>query len=72
MLSYANGGKRPDEQFFGFQLSSARMVIDCTFRKLKARFRYFRWDMNVNLEKLPAVIHYCFISLTSTKVITSP
>ena len=42
MLSYANGGKRPDEQFFGFQLSSARMVIDCTFRKLKARFRYFR------------------------------
>ena len=38
MKEYANGGKTPDEQFFGFRLSSARMVIECGFGRLKARF----------------------------------
>ena len=42
MKEYASGGKTPDEQFFGLQLSSARMVIECTFGRLKARFGCLR------------------------------
>ena len=41
MKEYANGGKTPDKQFFGFRLSSARMVILCAFGRLKARFVAF-------------------------------
>ena len=35
---FANGGKNQSEQFYGFRLSSARMVIECSFGRLKARF----------------------------------
>lgn len=30
MKEFANGGKTPQEQFFGYRLSSARMVIEMT------------------------------------------
>ena len=40
-------------------LSSARMLIECTFRKLKARFGYPR--RNIKFEELPGVIHSFFI-----------
>ena len=41
MKEYANGGNTPYEQFFGFRLSSARMVIECAFGRLKARLVAF-------------------------------
>ena len=46
---------------FGYQLSSARMVIECTFGRLKARFGCFRRDMDIDLDDLTYVIHSCFI-----------
>ena len=47
-------GKNSRERFFGQRLSSARMVIECTFGCL-------RREMDINLKELPAVIHSCFI-----------
>ena len=38
MKEFTNGGKDESEEFFGFHLSSARMVIECAFGQLKARF----------------------------------
>ena len=61
MKEYASGGKTPDEQFFGFQLSSARMVIECTFGRLKARFGCLRQNMDISLEEFPTVVHLWFI-----------
>ena len=61
MKEFANGGRTPEEQFFRYRLSSARMVIKCVFGRLKARFRCLRRDMNINIDDLPYVIHSCFV-----------
>ena len=61
MKEFANGGKNQPEQFYGFQLSSARMVIECSFGRLKAKFGCLRRDMDINLNNLTRVIHACFI-----------
>ena len=52
MKEYTNGGKNQAEAFFGFRLSLARMVIDCAFGRLKARFSCLRREMNINLKEL--------------------
>ena len=31
MKEYAGGGRTKDKQFYGFKLSSTRMVIECAF-----------------------------------------
>ena len=61
MREFAEGGKDAQEQFFGYRFSSARMVVECAFGRLKARFGCLRREMDVNLDDLPAVIHTCFI-----------
>ena len=35
MKEFANGGKNQSEQFYGFRSSSARMVTECSFERLK-------------------------------------
>ena len=61
MKEFANGGKNQSEQFYGFRLSSARMVIECSFGRLKARFGCLRRDMDINLNDLTHVIYAYFI-----------
>ena len=48
MKEFINGGKSLEEQFFGYCLSSPRMVIECAFGRLKARFGYLRRDMDIH------------------------
>ena len=60
MKEYANGGKDVDETFFCYRLSSARMVIECAFGRLKARFGALRREMDICLTDLPDVIYSCF------------
>ena len=60
MKEFANGGKSAQEQFFGYSLSSARMVVECAFRRLKARFGCLRREIDMNMSDLPTVIHSCF------------
>ena len=61
MKEFSKGGKNSSERFFGQRLSSARMVIECAFGRLKARFDCLKREMDINLKELPAVIHSCFI-----------
>ena len=61
MKEFSKGGKNPRERFFSKRLSSARMVIECEFGRLKARFGCLRREMDINLKGLPAVVHLCFI-----------
>ncbi len=42
MKEFAKGGNTDKEQFFGYRLSAARMVVECAFRRLKARFGILR------------------------------
>ena len=61
MKEYAKGGGTQHEQYFGFRLCSARNVIECAFRRLKARFAALKRDMDINLDDLPSVVHSCFV-----------
>ena len=61
MKEFSIGGKNSSERFFDQRLSSARMVIECAFGRLKARFGCLRKEMDINLKDLPTVIHSCFI-----------
>ena len=60
MNEFANGDRTPEEKFFGYRLSLARMVIECTFGRLKARFGCLKKGMDINIDDLPYVIHSCF------------
>ena len=61
MKEYSNGGKTVQEQYFGLKLCQARMVIECSIGRLKARFGALRRAMDIiNLDDLPYVIYACF------------
>ncbi|XP_037553265.1 protein ALP1-like [Nematolebias whitei] len=61
MKEYANGGSNVQEQYFGLSLCRARMVIECAFGRLKARFGALRRAMDINMNDLPFVIYACFV-----------
>ena len=61
MKDFVNGGFNREEKFFGFKLSSVRMVIECVFRCLKRKFGCLRRGMDINIENLPYIIHACFL-----------
>ena len=53
MKEFANGGKDQREKLFECRLSSAKMVIECAFRRLKTRFGSLRREMGIKLDNLP-------------------
>ena len=61
MKESANGGKESSEDFFGFRLSAARMVIEFAFGRLKARFACLRREIGINNRELPNIINSCFV-----------
>ena len=61
MKEYPNGGRNIDEKFFSHRLSSARMVIECAFGRLKGRFRILQRDIDLSLTYLPDLICACFV-----------
>lgn len=61
MKEFPGGGHTLQEQYFGFRLSSARMVIECAFGRLKGRFGALKREMDVKLTDLPYVICACFV-----------
>ena len=61
MKEYASGGLTPQEQYFGLSICKARMVIECAFGRLKARFGALRRPMDLDLDYLPVVIMSCFV-----------
>ena len=61
MKEFTGNGRSENEQFFGYRLSSARMVIECAFGRVKARFVCLKREIDINIDDLPYVIHSCFI-----------
>ena len=61
MKEFPGGGKTDKEQFFGWRLSSARIVIECAFGRLKARFRALQREMDITPPYLQHVIYACFL-----------
>ena len=61
MKEFGNGGSTRQEQYFGLMLCRSRMVIECAFGRLKARFPALRRTMDINLQELPSVIYACFV-----------
>ncbi|CAB3978951.1 Hypothetical predicted protein [Paramuricea clavata] len=61
MKEFAKGGSTPQQQFFGYRLSSSRMVVECAFGRLKARFGILRRPMDLSLDNIITTIHACFI-----------
>ena len=55
------GGRTPEKQFFGYRLSSARMVIEGAFGLLKAISGCFQRGMGINIDDLKYIIHSCFV-----------
>ena len=50
MKEYPKGGKDKGEQYFGYRLSSARMIIENAFGRLKGRFGSLRRPMDLTLK----------------------
>ena len=61
MKEYSNGGSTAQEQYFGLKLCQSRMVIECSFGRLKARFGALKRAMDINLMELPHIIYACFV-----------
>ena len=61
MKEFAKGGGTAQEQFFGYRLSSARMVVECAFGRLKARLAILQRLMDLSMDNMPTTIHGCFI-----------
>ena len=61
MKKFANGGAHESGEFFGFRWSSARMVIECAFGRLKANFGCLRREMDINIKELPNLINSCLV-----------
>ena len=61
MKEFTAGGKNVRERFFSYKLSSARIVIENSFGRLKGRFGCLQRAMDVNINDLPNVILACFV-----------
>ena len=61
MKALPGGGCTDEERFFGWRLSSARIVIECAFGRLKARFRALQRDMDIEIPYLQYVVFSCFV-----------
>ncbi|XP_057298902.1 uncharacterized protein LOC130629642 [Hydractinia symbiolongicarpus] len=61
MKEYAAGGSNPQEEFYSYRLSSARMVVECAFGRLKGRFGILKKQMDTKLDDTLLIIYACFI-----------
>eukprot|EP00794_Sanderia_malayensis_P017237 gene17238-18958_t len=57
MKEFPAGSNNKEEQIFGYKLSSARMVIESAFGRLKARFGTLKREMDINLLHLPHLVY---------------
>ena len=53
--------KKWKEKVFSYKLSSARIPVENSFRRLKAWFKCFQRAMDVKLDTLPQILYSCFV-----------
>uniref|UniRef100_A0A8C8R9H4 Putative nuclease HARBI1 n=1 Tax=Pelusios castaneus TaxID=367368 RepID=A0A8C8R9H4_9SAUR len=51
----------PDKERFNYQLSRCRMVVECAFGRLKARWRALYGRLDLHEDKIPIVISACCV-----------
>lgn len=61
MKEFVQGGATQREQYFGLVMCKARMIIECAFGRLKARWRCLSRPMDIKQGALPDVILCCFV-----------
>jgi len=61
MKEYSNGGSTVQEQYFGLTLCQSRMVIECAFGRLKARFGALKRAMDINIAEIASIVYSCFV-----------
>lgn len=61
MKEFSNGGATVQEQYFGMTLCQSRMVIECAFGRLKARFGALKRAMDIIIKDVASVIYACFV-----------
>ena len=59
--AYPLNSSTAQEQYFGLKLCQSRMMIECSFGRLKARFGILNKAMDINLRELPHVIYAFFV-----------
>ena len=59
LKEYVGGGVTPDQNFFGYRLSSARMVVECAIGKLKGRWRSLQNPLPIKADFVPILILAC-------------
>ena len=57
---FSSRGTTPEEYFFSYRLSSARMVVECAFGRLKGRFVNLRKYIDTDLKTTLNIIYACF------------
>ena len=60
MKEFAKGGSTAQEQFFGYRLISARIIVECAFGRLKARLGILKKTMDLSMENILPTIMACF------------
>ncbi|XP_059187930.1 putative nuclease HARBI1 [Centropristis striata] len=61
MKGYPEGGLSEDQRHFNYCLSRARMVIECSFGRLKSRWRCLSKWLDVDIMNVPYVITACCV-----------
>ena len=60
MKEYSNGGSTVQEHYFGMTLCQSRMLIECAFGRLKARFGALKRATDINVDEIASIIYACF------------
>ena len=65
---FHGGCKNTRDQYFGYRLPSARMVIEFLFGRLKARFWALKGKTDINMKDLPNVVYACLVLLNFSEI----
>lgn len=62
MKGFSDQGRlTPEQQLFNYRLSRARMVVECAFGRLKARWRCLLKRNDSDIAKVPQIVIACCI-----------
>ena len=60
MKEFVGGGSNEKENYFGYRLSSARMVIENAYGILKGKLRILKSIIGIDYKFVPTLIYTCF------------